>query len=715
MPTLNIGGKRVKVGDEFTQLSAEDQQKTVNEIAAHLGMTPGGGSSDNTATPPAGLTPGSREYADWAAKAAMAGQKLPQVSPAPPTGPPPDTSFPAQVMAGTTAAANAIPIAGPKVLEALEAGRGAIQHMTPEQVQAETATNEANNPTAATVGAVTGTVAPFALASTLPVISTVLGLDASLPLAANMGIGAASQAGISALDAKVRGQDPTMAAAIGAAGGAAGPLVGSLLSGAGKTLVKGAKVLTGRGESAAQDLIASRIAADIKAGKTLSAADQAYAQANNIPLVNADLYGANTRSLVRDAGVADPTAKQLLSDTVADRFLTQNQRAADWIKTNAGAPTDVYAARQGLDAAAKATNNPAYKAAYSAPGADHIFPPEIQQLMQSGNFRDAIKAALKTSNEEAALTGGKPLANPFVINQLDGSYTLRPNTSPSLEFWDHVQRALRRRASQVERSGEFDYDAGQINRARGQLNDALDTAVPEFNTARRGAAAAFNADDALEAGQNFATAKMSDMPDAAASHAAFTPAEKKLFATGFASSLIDKVGGLGVNTNVVTNKIFTSPEAKAQIQLAMGTKATQNLEPFLRVENTMNLLKSAVQGGSDTVAKLMGQGALSYGAASAFGGSGWDPRHWSPKAMLIAGGLAGSKALGMAVDRNVLQETARLLSSNDPTLISQAVKNASRSSKSLDAVKAIEHGINISIRGGAPALATQQQQPETVQ
>lgn len=711
MPILNITGKRVKVGDEFTRLSAADQQKTVNEIAAQLGLSMQGASE---AVPPPDLTPGSREYADWAAAQARAGKKLPQVGPAPPTGAPPDTSLPEQIMAGTSAAANAVPIAGPSLLHGLEAGRAFFQHMTPEQVAAETKAREAANPTAATIGAVTGTVAPYVLASTLPVVSTVLGLDASLPLAANVAVGSGSQAAIGALDALVRGEDPGTNALVGAAGGAAGPLVGAALGGAGRALAKGAKVLTGRGESAAQDMIAQRIAADIKAGNTLSAADTAYAQANNIPLVNADLYGANVRGLVRDAGVADPTTKQVLADAVTDRFLTQNQRAADWIRTNTGAPVDVYAARRGLDAAAKAVNNPAYKKAYSAPAAQSIFTPEIGQLMQSSNFRDAIKAALRTSNEEAALTGGKALENPFVFNQLTGGYSLRPGVKPTLEFWDHVQRALRRRASQVARSGEFDYDAGQINRARGQLNAVLDATVPEFNLARRGAAAAFGADDALEAGQKFATAKMSDIPEAAAEHAKFTPAEKKLFATGFASTLIDRIGALGDNTNIVTNRVFSSPEAKAQIELALGKKAVDNLEPFLRVENTMNLLKSAVQGGSDTVAKLIGQGALGYGAGSVFGGSGWDPRHWSPKAMLIAAGLVGSRAFGKAIDKRVLQETARLLASNDPTLIQQAVKNAMRSANSLDAVKAVEHGISIVIRGGAPAALTAQQ-PEAAQ
>jgi hypothetical protein len=37
---LNIEGKRVKVDDSFLQLSPEDQAKTVDEIAAHIGVTP---------------------------------------------------------------------------------------------------------------------------------------------------------------------------------------------------------------------------------------------------------------------------------------------------------------------------------------------------------------------------------------------------------------------------------------------------------------------------------------------------------------------------------------------------------------------------------------------------------------------------------------------------------------------------------------------------
>lgn len=40
MPTLNINGRRVTVGDGFLKLSPEEQNDTVDEIARSLGTEP---------------------------------------------------------------------------------------------------------------------------------------------------------------------------------------------------------------------------------------------------------------------------------------------------------------------------------------------------------------------------------------------------------------------------------------------------------------------------------------------------------------------------------------------------------------------------------------------------------------------------------------------------------------------------------------------------
>lgn len=82
MATLNINGKRVKVSDDFLRMTPEQQNAAVEEIAGSIGgqQPVPQATATGPAMPPAGLKPGTREYADWAAQAARAGQALPQVS-----------------------------------------------------------------------------------------------------------------------------------------------------------------------------------------------------------------------------------------------------------------------------------------------------------------------------------------------------------------------------------------------------------------------------------------------------------------------------------------------------------------------------------------------------------------------------------------------------------------------------------------------------------
>jgi hypothetical protein len=732
MATLNIGGKRVKVSDDFLSLSPEEQQRTANEIAAQIGAAPMAApvtpSLADSVDPPAGAKPGSREYADWAAARARAGKALPQVSPAPPED---ATRGPLEKIAAFTAsAADAVPIAGPTLRKGLEGLRASVQGMTPEEVARETRIITEANPTSSLAGAVTGTVAPFVLASTVPVVSTILGVDVGAPLVANVALGAASQKAISHLDTLARGGDPSaeipglgmkpedIAGIAGAAGPIVGKVVGAGLNKLGETVVdpvvKAFRAATGQGDDAARAAIERTVRADMAAGNILSAADEAAAAAAGQPLINADRFGGATRNLARTAANTDPVAREALSEFVTDRFYTQNARAKDWVARNTGAPTDLYATQQNLAQSAKGVNNAAYKTAYAAPGADNIWTPELEQLMQSANFRSAILSAVKTSNEEAALTGAKAIQNPFVF-KANGSYELRPGTQPSLQFWDHVQRALRRRASQLAKSGETDFDAGQVLRARGQLNEVLDAAVPEFNAARGGAARWFGAEDALEAGQKFVVSKPSDIGEATAAFNKFTPAEKKLFATGFASSLLDRIGSTPDTVNVI-NKVFGSPQARAQIELALGKRAATELEQFVRIENTMQMTKLAVGSKSPNLIQDLlalgvktgtSAGGIGYGTGAAFGGL--DPRNWGSKAwtmaMLGAAGRAGMQSIGKRVDASVMNRIAKLLASDDPKLIQQAVQNASRSDRAAAALQAIESGLSMLVRSASLGAA----------
>lgn len=751
MATLTIGGKRVKVSDSFLKLSPEEQQRTANQIASQIGVgAPAASPDTGLATmdsPPEGAVPGSPAYAKWAAARARAGKRLPPVEGSQHFDSDPNRNLIGGTSAFIAEAADKVPIVGRKLREGLEAGRAAVQGMSPEEVAAETARVIEANPVASTSGAITGTVAPFVLASTLPVVSTILGVDVGAPLAVNMVAGAASQKAISHFDTLARGGDPNETVNIGGVemkpediasiAGVAGPIVGKAI-GAGanavnqnliQPVVRAVKGATGGIGDLADATISRAVAADLTSGRpVMSAADEAAAAAAGQPIINADRFGNATRQLARTAANVDPVVAGELSELTQSRFLTQNARAKDWVTRNTGAPTNVYAVQQALGATKKAVNNPAYKKAYTAPGADAIWTPEIQQLMGSENFRKAINAAVKSSNEEAVLSGTKPIVNPFVVDPKTGAYRLRLDASgkpiqPTLEFWDHVQRQLRQKASKLAQQGKS-FDAGQVYRARGQLNDVLDTTVPEFATARGGAASFFGAEDALEAGQKFVTMQSSDIPAARAAFAKFTPTERRLFSSGFASSLLNKIDDLKDGTDVI-NQVFTSPRSRAQIELALGPKAVAELEPFLRVENVMNLTKRVIQGGSNTAQQQMMLGLLQqggtnlgigYGAGTAFGGL--DPRNWGTKAWtvaaLAAAGRAGARALGRSVDQKVMQKVAEALASGDKTLIEEAVKRASRSPGGMSAIQAIENGLSTLVKSaglGAGAGAAQETTP----
>lgn len=704
------------------------------------------------AVPPAGLTPGSREYADWAAKAAMSGQTLPTTNygthyKAGET--PPDTSFPTQVMAGTTAAANAIPIAGPAVLHGLESVRGAIQHMTPEQVAAETKLNEANNPTAATIGSVTGTVAPFALAATAPVLSTILGLDTAVSLPAQMALGGLSQAAISKLDSAVRGTPQNEAdqqSLISLAAGASAPVLGKVLS-------KGAEQLGGMVKgfvapsSRADDILANTARADVLAGRGMTPTDEAAAALNGQPVINADRLGPNAQALARTAANLDPTAKAGLTEALNSRFTSQNNRIEQFVNRLTGGQSNALQAADRIDAAGRAANDPAYRAAYSDPraagvlsvpvdpanpGAGDMLAPEIHQLMGAPEMQKAINQSVDTGKTFSALYGHPPVENPFVFDKASNTYDWAPGAQlPSLQFWDHVQRNLGTMAKVAGRQGD-NTAASNAWQLRAKLNNALDAAVPPFAQARSGAAAAFGAQDALEAGQKFVNMPAAQVPDATAAYAKFTPQEKRLFGTGFANDLIAKVNGPGSDSANLINKIFGSPQSRAQIALALkpfAPDAADQLENFLRVENIMQGSNNVINRGSTTAAQLAGMGAVTGGIAGGVTGGGdpLDPTTWNwgkigaglgegagAGLALTQLGKFGAKALGAKINGQVMQTIANKLASNDPAVIAQVAQNAAKSKQASTIIKAIQHGVTLASRGaaaGAAGVATQQLQP----
>jgi hypothetical protein len=610
--------------------------------------------------------------------------------------------------AGFSSAVNAIPIVGPSVLGGLEELKARVHGVPVETIRAEEVGIREQNPVASTVGTVTGAVAPYLIGGAIPIAARGLGMVGSL--GARTLASATSGAAISGADTLARGgdwQDAGQSALLGGGIGALAPGVGDFIGnllGIGGRKIAGAVDGMINPDRAAERVVRGTVAQDLRSTPAMSQAEEAAAALNQQPVINADRFGQGTRSLARTAANSDPSADAALRETTEQRFLTQAPRAVDFVRRITGGATDDIALQEGIANAARTSNHAAYSKAYAAPGAQMVWTPEIRQLFQSPEFIDAIRSATRTGANDAAISGNQAVQNPFTFDA-KGNIALRKQADgstavPNLEFWDIVQRGLRASSEKAAKGGDK-LLSSQIKQMRNQLLGGLDSAVPEFAGARKGAAAAFGAEDAIEAGRNFVTQRKA-IPEARRAWAQFTPAERKAFGTGFASELIDKINAAGDRVNVI-NQVFGSPASRQQVELALGKSAAQELEQFVRIEDIMQMTKHAVQGNSSTAKQLIAAGLVGGGLGGAMGG--WQPGNIATGAFLFTIGRAGARAIGKQVDQRVMRRVADMLTSEDISKIAKTIPSGSRSGAYSDAVRAIQTGLSSAIRAGGMASA----------
>lgn len=702
MATLNIGGQKVKVADDFLRMSPEQQQAAVEEIAASLG----GQSPGNAPSSPA--------FDQSLASASQASQMFKgAVSPrdAQPVPGRPD-------LLGATAATlgglvQGIPVLGPMVQNTSDALVGAGAQLTGgnygETVQGlrdRRAELAEANPVADIAGQVGGSIGAMGGIATLPGGATALGMTGGL--GTRVANSAASGGGLSAADAMIKGgdiNDGLNAGTIGATLGAAVPVIGAGFNAGAKAI--GQQV--GRTVNAvtnpvreASRQVGTAVSRDITAnpGMVMNQADEAVARQSGLPILNVDRGGETTRALARSAANQSPEARAVIQRTVDDRFSSQAPRTVEFIKRLTGGAADDISYQQTIRDTARMVNKPRYDAAYSAPEARAVWTPNIRQLMQSDLFRSAINAAESTGTDFAAVSGSQAVRNPFVFGQ-DGSIGLRQldkggRALPSLQFWDQVKRNLDGMIGKAQRSGD-NQTASVLTQMKQRLVGELDTAVPQYQIARAGAASFFGAEDALDAGKKFVTQPRS-IPEATAAFSKFTKAEKEAFATGYASELIDRIKASGDRRNVI-QQIFGSPAAREMTELVFGPGKARQLEAFVRVEGLADQLRGAM-GNSTTARQLM---ELGIGGGAGFALSG------DLQGALTGAALAkGGRYLGQKVDAKVMEEVAKLLVADNPAALQKAVANATISPQWMLALDRIQAALAAPARGGAVAIASGQ-------
>jgi hypothetical protein len=579
-----------------------------------------------------------------------------------------------------------------KTVEDLRAKRGAIAQASP---------------VARVAGEIGGTIGGLGLLGKTVAGAEALGLTGGLgKQVVNSGLSSAGLTGLNSISSGREGGEVLSDMAAGGALGAGTPLAMAGLKMAGRgindAVIRPIATMANR-DNEAIGRVGRAVAQDTAAGSVMSQADEAVAASANAPVLNADRFGTAVRTLARTASNVSTEAQGALKGAVEDRFLTQGARAKGFVDRLMGGATDDLALQDTLRTAAAASNKVAYDAARANPNARAIWNQPIKELMQSPTFLSAIKEAESLGADRAAVSGFKAVKNPFEFRP-DGSVTLRqmPDGSralPSLDFWDQVKRNLDVLIEQAKpgiAGGGSKTRFNDLTAIKRKLVSALDSAVPEYQRARQGAASFFGAEDAIDAGRK-AFKMPKDVPELRRAHFAMTPAEKEAASVGYASEMIDAIDAAKDRLNVI-NSLFGSPSARARNELFLGSQRAKELEAYVKVEQTLHMLKDAVSGNSTTAQQLIAAGVL--GGAGGFL-TGGDLGSAGGMAFLAMAGRRGLQMMGKKVDDQVMKKVAEMLTSGDPAAVKRAIQNAALTQKHMDALDAIMRGLTVGTRGAA--------------
>jgi hypothetical protein len=472
-----------------------------------------------------------------------------------------------------------------------------------------------------------------------------------------------------------------------AAGALVGGAIGAATGGAAVPVIEGTSRLGGYALSKPIEMIRSAINPDAAAERAVGRAYQGAIKTDpnavnrlaphevspgDAPAI-LDTLGGQGRDLARSAANISGEASDTLNRTLNDRYTGQTGRFVDWLNQKFAFP-NANATQTAIDQVERTVNRPAYQKAYQA-GDKPIWDDSLAALAEDPTVLAAMRRASVAGRAEETRQGFRPFKQPFDFTGATVTLKRDPNgntIAPNLQYWDAVKR-------------ELDKGGRDSQLFAKTLRDHLDTVVPEYGSARAGAAAFFGAENALDAGQNYVTQNFAT-PETRAALAKMKPHERDLFQQGFVSRYIETINQTPDRADVV-RRIYNSPAAREKVELALGPQNARELEAMLRVENIMQSGLRGVQGNS-TTAKQLTQLGLAGAAGGAIGAGSGTALGYDPTMSGIAGALTAAGKSG--VDRRVAERVARLLVSDDPAMINRAVQSLAASPRLMNALRAAD-------------------------
>lgn len=523
---------------------------------------------------------------------------------------------------GSAISERAFPLLGDIILGVAGAGRLAYEGMTGggegtaayERARDEERQNQKmameQHPVANIAGNLAGAVA-------LPVGG--MASAATMPgrMAAGAGLGSAYGAAYGAGEGEGAGDRATRAATGAVLGGVAGAVAPPILAGVaagGRAIgsaagrVMGHPIQTIRGainpEQEAARRIGTNILADMETGRPgMSAADLAAAQRSGQPAAIIDIGGENTRALARSAANTSPAGRAALEDMATDRFKDQSGRVASFVRSlvpvSISRPTGTASSRisdtfrsltsgtktaeeiELIKEAARKANGPAYAKAYES-GDKQIWTPELERLTGAPFVQSALRSAISKWKNYAVRDGYGSMNSPFMIE--NGVITRSGGKGmpvyPNIQLWDYAARNLQDKARSAAPGSESSKLYNDLARL---VKDELDKIVPEYRSAREGAASFFGARNAVEAGKSFASSG-ANIGEAKIAHSKMNDAEKQLFSHGFAQEMLEKLNRSGESSGVSSSPILSSPSAREKMEMAFGPKDYAKIDSALAKE-----------------------------------------------------------------------------------------------------------------------------------
>ena len=409
--------------------------------------------------------------------------------------------------------------------------------------------------------------------------------------------------------------------------------------------------------------------------QTLVAQGRAGGDLRNIDNPEIGFSSSNTMDLARSAANLSPDARNIISRLTNDRYAGQSDRAANFLRSLIGTPGNAADSREALLQAARQANRPLYDAAREA-GDRPIWSPAIERMAGSPMFRQAMKDAV-TKGQDRAIADGYGAFNPGVQFDASGmlSFSKGPNgvpTYPNLQYWDYVKRALDEVDSSANRTG-LNETSGLAKQFSRQLRSELDAAVPEYRQARGTAAQFFNADNALEAGETYASQNFANNATERVVNQ-MSPQELQAFQEGFVSRYLERIESTGDRQNLV-NRLANSPAEREKLKIALGPQNARQLEAYLHLERVMD--QPRVEMGNSTTARQlvqMGLAGTGGGFLASHGNPVSDPINFLTGALTGVAATHGVSRITGSVNQRLARQIAEMLVSDDPAVIHNALE-----------------------------------------